>query len=228
MNLTDDHATTGASLDTQNGGFTVFGQVLDMTTADEIADLTITSASTIDTTITSNDASLYSALPLGTGNQLAVVQSLSGQGSVSGIKYLDENKDGNYDSGEELLAGATIYLDANDNGVLDSGETWTVTGTDGSYFLQVEAGTHILRSEITPGRVGTEPLAPESYTVDVEIGRETTDLNFGEINLPGPQRYRPDRRLRHGQCRRRQSHSAKQRRSGIHDAVSSQRRYGWS
>ncbi len=186
VNLTNDHATAGAKLDTQNGGFTVFGQVLDMTTADEIADLTITPASSIDTTISANDASLYSALPLGTNDQLAVVQSLTGQGTLSGIKYLDENKDGNYDSGEDLLAGVTIYLDANNNGVLDSGETWTVTGTDGSYFLQVEAGSHTLRSEITPGRVGTEPLAPEKYTVDVEIGRETTDLNFGEINLPAP------------------------------------------
>ena len=186
VNLTDNHATTGAQLDTENGGYTVFGQILDMTTVDKIADLTITRADSIDTTISSNDASLYKELPLGTGNKLAVVQSLTGQGTLSGVKYLDENKDGTYDSGEDLLANVTIYLDDNNNGVRDSDEVWTITDSDGSYLIQVEAGTHIVRSEVTTGRVGTEPLAPDTYTVTVEIGRETTDLDFGEIDLPAP------------------------------------------
>ena len=186
VNLTNNHATSGAKLDTQNGGFTVFGQVLDMTTADKIADLTITAASSIDTTISDSDASLYGSLPLGTNNELAVVQSLVGQGTLSGVKYLDENKDGTYDSGEDLLANVTIYLDDNNNGVRDSDEVWTITDSDGSYLIQVEAGTHIVRSEVATGRVGTEPLAPETYTVTVEIGRETTDLDFGEIDLPAP------------------------------------------
>ena len=186
VNLTNNHATSGASLDTQNGGFTVFGQVLDMTTADTIADLTITAASTIDTSISSSDASLYSSLPLGTSNTLAVVESLSGQGTLSGIKYLDENQNGQYDSGEDLLGGITVYLDANNNGQYDSGETWTTTDTNGSYRLQVEAGEYTLRSEVTVGRVATEPLAPDSYSVTVEIGGELADLDFGEIELPAP------------------------------------------
>lgn len=186
VNLTNNHATSGATLDTQNGGFTVFGQVLDMTTADTIADLTITAASTIDTTISTSDASLYSSLPLGTSNTLAVVESLSGQGTLSGIKYLDENHNGQYDSGEDLLGGVTVYLDANDNGQYDSGEVSTTTDTDGTYRFQVEAGEYTLRSEVTAGRVATEPLAPDSYSVTVEIGGETTGLDFGEIDLPAP------------------------------------------
>ena len=97
VNLNDDNAGGTAQLDTQNEGFTVFGQVLDMTTVDEIADLTIAAASSIDSTISSSDASLYGSLPLGTDNQLAVVESLEGQGVISGVKYLDEDRDGQYD-----------------------------------------------------------------------------------------------------------------------------------
>ena len=184
VNLTDDHATSGASLDTQNGGFTVFAQVLDMTAVDTIADLPITPASDIDNTITASDASLFASLPLGTGNQLVVVQSVTGQGVISGRKYLDENDSGTYDNLDTLLPGATIYLDANNNATLDSGEIWTSTEADGSYRFQVEAGTYIVRSEVNPGHVGTEPLTPDSYSVAVEIGRETSNLNFGERVLP--------------------------------------------
>ncbi len=181
VNLSDNSEI----LDSQNGGFTVFGQILDMTTVDQIANLSITPAASIDTTISASDAEIFSSLPLGTGNELVVVEEIVGQGEISGMKYLDGNADGNFDNGESPLAGATVYLDANDNGILDIDETRTVTGADGSYFFQVEPGTYIVRSDVSTGSVATEPLSPESYTVVVEIGRETSNHNFG-VTLPVP------------------------------------------
>jgi cyclophilin family peptidyl-prolyl cis-trans isomerase len=181
VNLTDDHATSGGNLDTQNGGFTVFGQILDMSTVDTIANLTITPASDIDATISANDASLYSELPLGTNNELVVIQSIAGQGELSGRRYRDGNKNGVYDTGEETQLGATVYLDANENGILDAGEQSTVTAADGSYRFQVEAGQYVVRPEVSEGRPHKGPFSPESYVVDVEIGRETSNLDFGEL-----------------------------------------------
>ncbi len=178
VNLSDDNVF----LDSEDyGEFTVFGQILDMTTVDEISNLTI------DT----SNSSPFGELPLGEDgegetNQLVVVQSITGQGEISGVKYLDADADGEYDDGEELLAGVTVYLDADDDGVLDSDETWTVTDSDGAYFFQVEAGDYVVRSEVTPGYLATGPLDPDSYSVTVEIGVETSDLNFGEIALSAP------------------------------------------
>ncbi len=178
VNLSDDNAF----LDTEDyGEFTVFGQVLDMTTVDEIAALSV------DTT---ND-SPFAELPLGDdtdgdATQLVVITSIAGQGEISGIKYVDADGDGQHDNDEELLAGITVYLDNDDDGVLDSGETWTVTGTDGSYFFQVEAGTYVVRAEVSAGSTATSPLDPESYTVAVDIGTETNGLDFGEVELSAP------------------------------------------
>ena len=173
VNLTNDHATSGANLDTQNGGFAVFGQILDMTTVDTIADLPITPLGD----------NPYSEVPLGAGNELAVIQGVTGQGEISGRKYLDENDNGTYDAADTLLPGVTIYLDADDSGTLDPSETWTTTEADGSYQFQVEPGNYIVRSEVTPGHIGTEPLNPDSHSVTVEIGRETSNLDFGEREL---------------------------------------------
>lgn len=176
VNLTDDHATSGGSLDTQNGGFTVFGQVLDMTTVDAIAALPIAH---------SND-SPFNELPLGPNDELVVIQTVAGQGALNGVKYYDENANGMYDNGDSPIAGVKIYVDLNNNGVHDAGEAWTESREDGSYRLQLPAGEYDVRSEVTAGNIVTYPPIDRTYRISVLIGREHFNLDFGERALSDP------------------------------------------
>ena len=65
----------------QYGAFTVFGQILDMTTVDTIADLDIDES----------NASPFGELPLDSENELVVVESITGLGEIYGVKYVDAN-----------------------------------------------------------------------------------------------------------------------------------------
>jgi len=161
---------------THPDGYAVFGQVLDMTAVDAIAALPIN---------TSN-SSPYDELPLSTDAQLAVIQSLEGNGRLTGVKFFDANSNGVRDAGEVGLAGVSVFLDANNNGVLDAGETSTTTDANGQFLLQAEAGTYTVRAEVSAGRISTLPHSPDRRTVTVEIGRETDGLDFGEATFSPP------------------------------------------
>ena len=56
------------------------------------------------------------------------------EGSISGVKFRDDNSNGVQDAGEPGLPGFTLYIDRNNNGVLDTGEPSTVSAADGSAF----------------------------------------------------------------------------------------------
>ncbi|HUT10052.1 MAG TPA: ELWxxDGT repeat protein, partial [Thermoguttaceae bacterium] len=173
VNLSD----TNTFLDLpENDSFTVFAQVLDMRTVDIIAALPIDFS----------NPSPYGQLPLTTGDQLAVIQSIEGQGTLTGVKFADVNENGLRDAGEPGLAGLSVFLDANNNGVLDAGEASTATDADGRFLLQVEPGTYTVRAEVSATSSPTVPVSPDSYTVVVEIGRETAGLTFGETTLGPP------------------------------------------
>jgi ELWxxDGT repeat protein/VCBS repeat-containing protein len=159
-----------------SGQFTVFAQVLDMTTSDAIAALPRN---------TSNPAP-YGELPLTASNQLVVVQSIEGLGDITGVKYVDANGNGQRDSGETGVAGVTIYVDANNNSQFDTGEISTTTDSQGRYILQAEPGTHVVRALNSPGHVQSGPTNNNGYTVNVTIGIESGDRNFGEVPLSAP------------------------------------------
>ena len=70
VNLSDNNTF----LDTEaNNAFTVFAQVLDMSVADAIEDLPVDMS----------NPSPYGELPLSNDNQLVVIQSVAGQGTVT-------------------------------------------------------------------------------------------------------------------------------------------------
>ena len=52
--------------------------------------------------------------------------------SVSGVKWLDVDGDGQMDAGEPPLEGVTVYIDLDDDGIPDPGEPSTPTVADGS------------------------------------------------------------------------------------------------
>ena len=148
VNLSDDN--TFLDLEANNS-FTVFGHVLDMTTVDEIAALPI------DT----SNSSPYGELPLSASGQLAVIQSITGQGMLTGVKFLDANANGVRDSGESGLAGVTVFLDTDNDGVLDAGEIATTTDANGQFLLLAEPGTQTVRSLVSAGRYATLPASSE-------------------------------------------------------------------
>ncbi len=167
VNLSDSNTF----LDSSNGGFTVFGQVLDMTPVDQIAAIPVDKS----------NSSPYGELPLTPDNQLVVIQSIAGQGSLAGVKFLDANQNGVQDTGEAGIANTVIYIDANNNGVHDAGEISTVTDANGQYLLQVTPGTYVVRAEVSSGATQTTPTSPDSYSETVEIGRVISNLDFGEF-----------------------------------------------
>ncbi len=170
-----DNSSLDASYEGAYDGYTVFGQVFDMTTVDEIA------AFPVDY----SNPSPYGELPISTTNQLVVVQSVEGQGEITGVKFLDADADGVFDAGETTISGVTVYLDTNNNGVFDSGEVSTTTDANGQYLIQVAAGTYTVRADVSAGRFTTVPSGG-SYAVTVEIGRENTDTDFGEAAISAP------------------------------------------
>ncbi|MGK7905233.1 MAG: SdrD B-like domain-containing protein, partial [Hormoscilla sp.] len=104
------------------------------------------------------------------------------RGSISGVKFLDNNADG-IRNAEEALSGWTIFLDTNNNGILDNNETSDVTETDGSYrFDNLRAGTYNVR-EIQ--QTGFESTSPNPVQVVLAAGQDRTGVNFGNAQNRG-------------------------------------------
>ena len=165
------------NLDAQNGGFTVFAKVLDMTVVDTIA-----AFATEDLDGTS--ATLYDAVPFTEANELVVVESIGGEGEVYGTVFDDLDGDGVQGSGEPGREGITVYIDENDDGVLDEGEFSLTSDANGDYSFRYQAGEYVLRQELGEHRYQTS--APDGYDLSVEMGRETASLDFGSLEVVPP------------------------------------------
>ena len=168
----DDNDFLDPTSSTSYDGYTVFGRVLDMTTVEIIEALPVDST----------NSSPFGELPYSSSDILVVVESVEGLGDITGYKFYDADGDGVFDSDEDGIEGVTVFIDANDNGELDDGETWTTTDSDGKYLLQVEPGDYVVRAEFTSGSTATV----ESVDVTVQIGVETSDVDFGEVTVSVP------------------------------------------
>ncbi len=114
------------------------------------------------------------------------------KGNISGYKFEDINGDRVWDSasGEKGLSGWTIYIDKNRDGVFDVGEESTVTAADGSYSFSVipdsntstpEIDSYLIREVAQNGWKQTtfDPAAIEISAADPT----ETNVNFGNQKI---------------------------------------------
>jgi len=99
--------------------------------------------------------------------------------TVAGIKFEDLDGDGQLDPGEPGLSGWTIFNDANNNSIPDFGEASTITGSNGSYSLELGPGTYRIREVLKTGWVQTMSVADGSG----QSGTNLTGKNLGNFKL---------------------------------------------
>ncbi|HUY90417.1 MAG TPA: SdrD B-like domain-containing protein [Pirellulales bacterium] len=129
---------------------------------------------------------LPSGVTLTTGTQTATVGSGSGASglvfgelpSIDGLVFIDANKNGQADSGEQAIAGRTVYIDQSGTGSLTASDPQTTTNAQGLYyFMGIAAGNYTVK-EVAPA--GTQITTP-AQNITVTAGQVTSAINFGEV-----------------------------------------------
>lgn len=97
-------------------------------------------------------------------------------GTVSGVKYYDENGNGTRDNDEGTLSGVTIQLDSTDS---DRPTRETATDKDGKFtFENVVLGQYRV-TEVVPGTYTQTQPKKGYYAIDVSEGERVEDIKFG-------------------------------------------------
>lgn len=107
--------------------------------------------------------------------------SLPNFGEISGVAYLDADKDGVKGSGEPVLPNRTMYLDTNNNGLRDTTEAIATTNSvTGIYqFSNLSPGNYIVRQQLPINWNQSEPTAGAAQLVTITPGLFQSDIRFG-------------------------------------------------
>jgi hypothetical protein len=112
----------------------------------------------------------------GGGNIAGINFGNNQSGTITGIKFNDNNGNALFDAGETPLQGWTIFADGNGNGILDAGEGVAVTGPDGRYtFGNLPPASYTIREVQQAGWTQTTPN-PGAVGV---TGGTNAIINFG-------------------------------------------------
>lgn len=101
--------------------------------------------------------------------------------SIEGNKYGDLDGDGEWDEGEDGLAGWLIYVDYDDDGEYDDGvEPFDITDADGHYYIEnVTPGTYTVREQMLAGWSQTQGSFVVTFESRQHYVSETGDYDFG-------------------------------------------------
>jgi len=104
-----------------------------------------------------------------TENQIVLIQNLANDIAISGFVYHDENVDGSFELGEQIIQNTSINIVPTATAVF--------TQPDGIFNIYVAEGTY----EITPnyGKCYGPSSQPETITVDFDGVNHIDDLEFG-------------------------------------------------
>jgi ELWxxDGT repeat protein len=101
-------------------------------------------------------------------------------GSIAGISFNDNNKNGAFDAGDAKTSGKTVFLDTNNNGKLDSGEKSVVSDKNGNWtFSGLAAGTYHVRRVFPSGYTYSTTL----IDIDLAAGDNLTGLLIGSKSV---------------------------------------------
>jgi len=104
-------------------------------------------------------------------------------GGITGSKFNDLDKDGNWDGDEDGIQGWEIYLDLNDNGQYDKSEPNVITDVDGYYeFTGLAPGAYIVAEIDRPCWRQTFPGPVGTHEVVIDPNEVIENVNFGNYD----------------------------------------------
>ena len=102
-------------------------------------------------------------------------------GSVSGVTFIDANKNGRFDAGEGGIGGAVVYIDLNNDGVFQPTEPNTISaaGTGAYTLADIDPGSYVVRQIAPTGFDQTFPSGNGGQIVTIQPGQAVNGVNFG-------------------------------------------------